>query len=237
MRYIQLFCVFLLLLFPLSYGKVGALAMNTGFSTELLSENEIDLFLKNVNISMLSDEPQKKTIECFDVNENGVIAIGCSNFDNKTVCIYSSDGDFQYGYSFECNGGFGVELYDDILMIYFVRSDVAISVNPMGDVKSILKIQNTSGNNSYWNNSVFSTKREIGDNTYVAKNDMGLFNVFASSYSQLIITNINGEERVVYDVGSIQFSNMIVAFICVFIFIFIAVTLVIRQFIKLKRGT
>lgn len=34
--------------------------MNTGFSTELLSEDDMNTLLKNVNISMLTDELQKK---------------------------------------------------------------------------------------------------------------------------------------------------------------------------------
>ena len=210
-------------------------SMNTGFSTESLSEDDIDTILKNRNISMLAEEPQRRTIDCFDVNENGLIAIGCSDHDNKTVCIYTNDGDFQYGYSFECYGSFGVELDDNILMIYFVRSDVAISINPMGEVESVLEIQNTIENNSYWNDSVYLNEREVGGNTYTIKNDMGFFNIFASSYSQLIITNINGEERLIYDVNSAQLKHTLVIFIYVLVFICFAVVNIIKLFIKLNR--
>lgn len=237
MRYIRFFCIILLLLFLLIVGTVEVPAMNTGFSTESLSRDEIETFLKNVNISMLAEEPPKKPIECFDVNENEVIAIGCSNSENKTVGIYTSDGSFQYGYSFECSGSFGIELHEDTLMIYFVRSDVAISVDSTGEVKSILKIQNTSENNSYWNDTVFFTKREVGGNTYTIKNNMGIFNVFASSYSQLIATNVNGEEIVIYDVSSTQFLNALAVFIGVLVFICLVLIFVILQFINLKRDT
>ncbi len=236
MRYIRCVSTILLLLLLLINGVVEVLAMNTGFSTEALPQDDIDTFLKNINLSMLEDEPQKKAIECFDVNENGEIAIGCSDFENKTVCIYTSDGDFQYGYSFECSGNFGIEFDKSVLNIYFVRSDVAIAVNPVGEVESILKIQNTSENNAYWNNCVFSTKRKIGDVEYAIKNDMGIFNVFASSYSQLISTNKNGEKSIIYDVSSAQFAKMVVVFIGVLVFACLVVAVVIRQFIKLKRG-
>ena len=87
----------------------------------------------------MKSEPQKNPIECFSVNENGEIAIGCSDSEQKTVCIYADNGKFQYGYSFECSGSFGIEFENNNLNIYFVRSDVAIAVNQMGEVESIYK--------------------------------------------------------------------------------------------------
>lgn len=235
MRYIRYIFTTLLLFLLFTNGNV-VLSMNTGFSTASLPKDDIDIFLDNINLSMLTDEPTKKAIECFDVNGNGMIAIGCSDFENKTVCIYTSNGDFQYGYRFECSGNFGIELDENVLNIYFVRSDVAIAVNPVGEVESILRIQNTSENNSYWNHCVFLTKRKIEDTQYIIKNDMNIFNIFASSYSQLISINKNGEERVIYDVGSAQFSNMVTVFIGVLVFICLVAAVVIGHFIKIKRA-
>ena len=158
MRYIRCVFTILLLLLLIINGGLEVLAMNTGFSTESLLEDDINTFLKNVNITMLTNEPPKKAIDCFSVNENGVIAIGCSDSENKTVCFYTRDGDFQYGYSFKCYGNFGIELNKNILNIYFVRSDIVVTINHMGKVESIRKIQNTSENNDYWNNCVFLTR-------------------------------------------------------------------------------
>lgn len=39
---------------------------------------------------------------------------------------------------------------------------------------------------------------------------MGVLNLFASSFSQLITTNKYGEESIIYDVDSAQFSNVAV---------------------------
>ncbi|MBE6686110.1 MAG: hypothetical protein E7591_02650 [Ruminococcaceae bacterium] len=236
MKLIRHIFTIILTLLLLVFGGVEVLAMNTGFSTESLPEDDMNTLLKNVNISMLTDEPPKKTIECFAVNEDGVIAIGCNSSENKVVCIYTSDGVFQYGYSFKCSGNFGIEFDKSVLNIYLVRSDIAIAVNSVGEVESILKIQNTSENNSYWNDCVFSTRRKIGDTEYFLKNDMGILNVFASSYSQLIITNKYGEESIIYDVNSAQFSNMVVVVGGVIVFICLVVAVVIWQFIKLKRN-
>ena len=237
MRYIRYVFTILLLLSVFVIGGVKVSAMNTGFSTESLPEDDMSSLLENVNISMLADEPPKKAIECFAVNKNGVVAIGCSDSEKKTVCIYTNDGVFQYGYSFECNGNFGIELDKSVLNIYLVRSDVAIAVNSVGEVESILKIQNTSENNSYWNNYVFSTTKKSGDAEFVLKNDMGIFNLFASSYSQLITTNKNGEKNIIYDVSSAQFSNMVAVAVGGLVFICLVAAVVLWQFIKLKRDT
>lgn len=235
MKYLQCIFTILLVLLLLISGGVNIFAVDMGFSTESMSEEETDRFLKNVNISLLENEPPKKAIDCFDVNENGVIAIGSSDFAHKTVCVYSNDGDFLYGYSFECTGNFGIELDKDVINIYFVRSDVAVTVNPTGEVERVVRIQNTAENNSYWNDCVFATKRSIGDTEYTLKNDMKIFNVFASSYSQLITTNQNGEESIIYDVNSAEFAKMALAFTGVLVFVGLVVSVVISQFIKLKR--
>lgn len=230
-------CLFtvLLLLFLSTNEMIEVFAMNTGFTTEALSEKDKATILANINISVLKYEPPRKAITCFDVNENGLIAIGCESSENKTIGIYTSDGVFQYGYKFRDNGRFGVEWDEDNVIIYFVRGDVAVTLTPEGKVENILEIQNTIENNSYWNQFVFSTKRKIEDTEYALKNDMGVFNIFASSYSQLVVTNAKGEESVVYDVNSIHFFNVIIVFVGVLLFGCLVVFGIIRECILNKR--
>lgn len=234
MKYIRYTFKIILPLLLIVIEGMNVWAMDTGFSTELISESDMNTLLKNVDISLLMEEPPKKAIECFDVNEDGFIAIGSSRFENKTVCVYTSDGVFQYGYRFKSSGNFGIELNKNVLNIYLVRSDVAIAVNSVGEVESILRIQNTSKNNSYWNSHVFSIRKKIRDDEYFLKNDMGIFNLFASSYSQLIAINKYGEKSIIYDVNSAQFLNMVVVVIGVAVFVCVVVAIIIRKFFKLK---
>ena len=237
MRYIRCAFMALLLFAILANTEVKVSAMSMGFTTESLPEDEVSSFLKNTNISVFHAEGERKSIDCFDVNENGAIAIGCSDFENKTICIYSNNGQFLFGYRFKCNGEFGVEFAENDLVISFVRSNVAMAVNHMGEVVEIQKIQNTLENNSYWNNHVFSNSRKIGDSEYSLKNNLGIFNVFTSSYSQLIVREANGEERIRYDVNSAQFLNILFMFIGVLLTICLAVAVLVRQFVKLKHIT
>lgn len=133
--------------------------MNTGFSTEEMPTGDVDTFISNVDISLLIEEPMRGPIQCFDVNQNGLIAVGREMKNGKMLCVYSSDGIFQYGYTFNCVGSFGVEWDGDNINIYFVRGDVIMSINRDGEILETAEVQNTIENNTYRNHMLFSTKR------------------------------------------------------------------------------
>ena len=232
MRRIRLCFIGLSLVILLSVIGIDVIAANTGFSIEPVANDISDKFLEHIDLNVMSSEPDRKPIDCFSVNEDGMIAVGCSDKGHKTVCIYSSNGDFQYGYDFQCTGSFGVEFQDDVLKIYFVRSDIALDINSEGEVVNIGAIPNTIENNSYWNDSVFKTTREVGGSEYTIQNDMGIFNVFMSTYSQLIVTDTNGEEITIYDVSSFQKAK--VALLTVFVVIFASTTVLVVVY-ELKR--
>lgn len=223
-------CSFVILLLLLL--SIEATAISTGFSTEDLPLQDKNTFLANFNISLIEDEPTKRAIKCFDVNKNGLIAIGQKSLDNNILCVYSYDGIFQYGYQFNCSGNIGIEWDDDDINIYFARSDVIAKVNSMAKVVEISKVENTIDNNSYLNHFIYSTKRASGDIVYTLRNDMGLFNLFSSNYSQLIATNSMGEETVLYDVNSFQFAKMVLGFLGVLFFLFFSLLIILRQAIK-----
>ena len=51
-------------------------AMNSGFSTQPLTDRETNLFISNIDLSLLTEEPSRNPIECFDVSTDQKIAIG-----------------------------------------------------------------------------------------------------------------------------------------------------------------
>lgn len=223
------------LIFVLITNIPVANAMDTGFDTDKLTEEKQSMFISNIDLCLIKSEPAKNSIVCFDVNENEMIAVGQKTSDKKIICIYSKYGTFQYGYTFNCDGSFGVEWDKDNLNIYFVRSSVVVSVTPDGEISGVLEVRNTIENNSYMNHYIHATKRTIGDNAYVIRNDIGIFNLIATSYSQIISIDSNGEENIIYDVNSTQYFNTVAMFIFVIVFISVAVAIIIRQFVKLKR--
>ena len=230
--YLFLLSLFMCVLFA-NVMKVNA--MNTGFETDHLPAEVKNRFISNSNILLIEDEPAKKAIKCFDVNSDNLIAIGQNTRDRKTICIYSSNGVFQYGYTFDCSGDFGVEWDGENLNIYYVRSDVIVSVTPSGEIVGVCEVQNTIENNSYVNRFIHASQRTVGDTEYFIGNNMGILNLFASSYSWIIIKDITGAERVIYDVSSIQLANMIATIVVVCMVVAVAVVVIAREFIKLKR--
>lgn len=211
-------------------------AMNTGFSTEELTGEERNTFVSNIRISHFTMEPVKRSILCFDVNENGMIAIGRNGAYGKEVCIYAADGNFLYGYTFDCSQSFGVEWDNEYINIYFVRSDVIISLDSDGNILDIKKVQNTINNNTQSNHLLYSTTRSVGDTTYLIRNDMGIFNWIAFSYSQIIAIDATGTEYIIYDVNSTQSFKTVVFFVVILMCVSVAVAIIIRRFIKLKHG-
>lgn len=236
MKYIRITFSIILICVILSCLTANALAANVGFSVEDLTEQEVSTFIKNIALSLFHEETEKMPVNCFDVNDNGEIAVGYESFENKTVCVYSSDGAFQYGYTFKCEGSFGIEFGTDSLMIYFVRSSVSIAVNDAGEIESVVEINNSAENNTYWNKSVFSTNRRVGDTVYRLENDMGFFNAFATSYSLITATAENGSKTVVYEAESSYFLSTVVIFIGVLALVCLAVVILTKNLLALKRN-
>ena len=57
----------------------SALEMKIGFTTDNMDLEEQKRFLSNINLSLITEEPSKNAITCFDVNDSGLIAIGSKN--------------------------------------------------------------------------------------------------------------------------------------------------------------
>ena len=230
-------CLFLLFLFlfALFVNTIGVNAMNTGFSTEEINSQNEESFISYTAISPLKEEPGKKGIVCFDVNEKSMIAIGQDRVGNKkTVCIYSADGSFLYGYTFNCAGSFTVEWDSEILNIYFVRSNVIISLDSDGNMLDIKKVQNTISNKSH-TNALLSSTRIVGDTTYLIRNDMGLFNWIAVSYSQIVVIGADDVEHIIYDMNNIQLVKTVTIFVAACVILVAAVIFIAREPRKLKQ--
>ena len=223
------------LFFVLFVNLTEAKAMNTGFSTKEISEKTRSTFLSNFNVSLLKTVPERRGIQCFDVNEEGLIAIGQEGPQCKEVCVYTPQGEFLYGYVFESTQSFGVEWDKQNINIYLVRSDVIVSLDSDANILDIKVVLDTTDNNKYRNSLLHSTERVVGDTTYIVRNDLGILNWIASSYSQIITIDGTGTECIIYDVNSTQLTKMIVAisFVCI---LFLVIAVIAWPSIKSRHG-
>lgn len=108
-------------------------------------------------------------------------------------------------------------------------------VDGNGTIPELREIENTTENNSYWNHSVFSTQRTVGEYKYIIKNDMGPFNIFASSYSQLVAEDEQGNQTILYNVNNARMTKTIIIFIAVIAFVATAVTVITVKSLKSRK--
>lgn len=216
-------------------------AMNTGFTISQLTEEEKSNIIPNIDISPIESpieiESAKRPIECFDVNESEMIAIGQSKGEQKAVCIYSQDGSFLYGYTFDDSSAFGIEWDGNNINIYFVRSDLIVTVDRDGNILEIARVEDTFENNSYRNFLLHSAERNTDHARYYIRNDMGMLNLFAFSHSQLVMEGPDGEETIIYDVNTEQLVRTLIVSIVVVASFTAAIVIPVKQASKLNEGT
>lgn len=195
MKYMVRVFSILLILFLLVGFTIPAVALNTGFSTEEMSEADANHAIAVTSLSLLTEEPQLLYMTGFDVNETK-IAIEQNGYDTqKTISVYSHDGQFLYGYAFESMGSYGVEWDGDNLNIYFVRGGLIISVDPTGKIIDVKDVPDTSENDAYYRNSMELTERTVNGTTYTIRKDKAL----TAFYSSLEATDQNGETRILFE--------------------------------------
>ncbi len=208
MRYVRYVLIFILVFYLFGVHGTDVSAATTGLVMTPYPQERADNFLRNVQLAVLYIEPKRRAIDCFDVSDDGLVALGCSDSRNKTVCIYTRDGVFQYGYSFFSSGSYAVEFEQDHLNIYFVRSDLAVSVMPSGEVLAVREIVMNTESSQYWDDVVSSKKRQVGDTKYELCSDLGPFGIFSAD-TQLVIREADGEEHIWYDVNKTHLVKMI----------------------------
>lgn len=208
-------------------------AIHTGFTTEEVDAERQQKILSNLELHQI---PQPSTlvpgpIHCFDVNADGWIVIGSESLDDKFVLVYAPDGTFQYGYTFTDYGTFDVGWNNSNVLIYFVRGDLALELDPQGECVDLRKIQNTWENNDYWNETVRATKREVQGYQYRMRNASGILNLFMWDYAQLIRMDANGNTTVLYDASN-EYEVRTVMFLVIGVAFVMAVVLGLVRYLK-----
>ena len=210
-------------------GNFDAQAMNTGFSVKEISLEEWEDFAEVLNIEMLDAPINNEPFECYDINENGLIALGIKT-RYTAICVYDQQGEFQNGFSFDCTGTYKIEWDSDNIIIYLVRSNIAASFDKHGECVGLAEIEDLDENWAH-GRSFDSRYRTVGNTEYVCKNDIGFLNIFASSYSQLVRIDENGVETMLYDVNDTQLARSITSFVLILLFAISVFTILIRSIV------
>lgn len=230
----SIFPVVIIILLTVQICSASALRSESGFSTEKMSSDEQNSVISHLKVERIDNEPKSNTLFCFDVNDNGDIAVGNESLSKKYISVYNGQGDFICGYKINTNGKFGVGWKDTRLIIYLVRENAAITIDDNGEVLMCEEIKDTEENRFYWDNEIFSAERIKNNSRYTMKNRSKLLNIFATSYSILEKTDESGESTV-YDNSSNYEIKLIAECSGIIVLIIIAIICLTKQFKKRKQ--
>lgn len=232
-RIYSIFLTMIIILFTVQVCFVSAL--ESGFSTEKMSSDEQKNIISNLRIERTDKEPKNSALLCFDVSDDGYIAIGSNSLSQKNISVYDEKGSFIYGYTFKSDGSFGVGWKNDFLVIYLVRENASITLNNNGEVLLCEEIKDTAENSSYWNDEIFSAERTRNNTRYTMKNKSKLLNIFATSYSVLEKTDESGVS-IIYDNSSNYEIKLIAECMGIIVLIIIAIICLTKQFKKKREN-
>ena len=184
----------------------------------------ISMFSIKNEVTPITKEPAKKPFSCFAVNEEGLVAIGYENYAFPTVitiCIYSSDGAFQQGYTLNWEQSIGLELYQNTLNIYCSKADMIISVDLTTNEQTSFEIPDDLDNNKHWNYVYRKTKTTVNNKEYVAEKNTFL-GILTLRFSDLVVRDENNNEFVVYDASERHQWRTMITSVCFVTAFFVA---------------
>ena len=138
--------IIILLWFFLFWNVLTVNASNFTYSTDSIDSDSKTEYLQTMNLQLLTDEPVISSIQCISANDNGMIAVVSCDCE---IIVYSFDGQFLYGYSFERNGAYGIQWEKNYIQICDVRSDTVATFDSLGkniDVQYIIQSDDYSSN-------------------------------------------------------------------------------------------
>ena len=108
-------CLLICMILVCGVCLIPANATSLGIATDSLSEAEKASFVDKLSLELISNDENKSGIQCFDVSDDGTVAIATGSGNHCAVYVYDSQGTFQYGYRFSCDGDYGVVFCVNVL--------------------------------------------------------------------------------------------------------------------------
>lgn len=202
------------MLFLTKPGILIANAISIGMETTAVSMEEEKTILENIHLLVLQSVGQKSEIRCFDVSENGNVAIGTGWASQESIYVYDLNGKFLYGFAFEYDGAYGIELRNEQLDIFFLRGNVLVTYDAEGNCQGIQKIAETNQNYESVKKLLNRTDKTVLGKHYALERNWNI----GDSYSKLTVTDEHGAKIVFYDAspqhsfGQIIFVVFIIGF-------------------------
>lgn len=145
-------------------------------------------FLQNVSLVVWQEDYANRAVECFDVREDGTVALGLSRpRGGKYAVVLDADGIFLYGYVFQCTGSFRLAWTDNGLGIIWVRSNVLAVFDESGTCLSAYEINQDTASSRYLR-ALDQNTRAVDGGVYVLGSD-----------GRLVRRDTEGREIILHD--------------------------------------
>ncbi len=238
-KYIKYAVFFILTLLIIAIITLPCFAIDTGFSVDEIPEEDISVIFAKLKLETVKQPTINSGFSCFDVNHSGSFALGFGHGQRDYVFVYDQNGVYLYGFSFDNNGSLGLGWNGEILILYLLRSDLAVEVDLNGTCVAITRIQDSMHNSQYLHNTVFSNKRNINGATYLAEH--WLFNnelLHWGSYSRLVRNMPNGDSVTLFDQTKNQITKSLILLIGITLLFSISITTIVHKAKpKIAKGT
>lgn len=220
-RCINLSILSIVILICLSVAFPGAVFASDTENTSTADEERMHHLVKAINLKFLSQEPQPAGIVSFDVASDGTVVLGLSS---EQVCVYSAEGVFLYGYSFDISEAYLVRWNNGNVALCFCRGDSMATFDREGNCIAM-------------EDMVVSpfravTERQVSGVIYRLERDIPV----GDSYARLCTTQPNGEKSVFYDATSAANTSALLLTGFVVIFLCTVTPFAIRKLVKYSEA-
>ena len=100
-------------------------------------EGKTDSYIEKIEPRFFTEEPETALIQCYDVNEDGLVAVCMvSGYCKNSALVYDSDGHFLYGYEINDSGLTVVHWRDSDLQLCVISDNMLVTADGKGNIKS-----------------------------------------------------------------------------------------------------
>lgn len=171
-------------------------AASIGMEATDISVEEKTAILDTIDLQVIQETDVEQGIHCFDVSQNNTVALG---FDSR-IYVYDADGEFQYGFSFQRDGAYGIAFHGEQLTIFFLRGNVLVTFDSTGNCVDIQKALSTEKNHVAIKELLDRTEKEVEGKRYSLERNFE----FGDSYARLIMKDEVDTVTILYDASSIH---------------------------------
>ncbi len=169
-------------------------AAETGIETRPLEKDEQERIWNNISVRRVSAPAANISIDCFDVREDGWIALGLDGAELENINVYDETGVFQYGHTFDISGSYSLEWKGRNLVLYIFRSDLAVEFDEKARLVEMREIVLSS--QTFRFERYLETKiRVVNGVRYELRSWLPL----TPNYPQAVIIDQDGREKIIYD--------------------------------------